>query len=343
MPRRIALFALLLAMAAGLGGCAVSDGGPGGGGTAYAPPPQPAARVGLPGPLKVFYDQLAPYGDWVLVGPYGWVFHPDVNSVAWRPYQDGQWVPSDVFGWVWESNEPFGWITYHYGNWFYDSFQGWVWKPDAWWGPSWVAWVQAGSYVGWAPLPPGDGDLSSAPGGAFTYLPGAMLGDQMLGQQATYVNAIGANVEQAEPVVRLGSANGVTFNRGPDPAALARLRGAVVSPSAGTPSVRRLELHPATPAPGAENLLSRTNRLAAEANRELRAVRAGHGPTPPMGEPGLRLLPGGGHGAGADSARVAPARGDSTASRPDSTAHGQRRGARRPAPGSGSYGGRERD
>ena len=119
--------------------CAV-DGGAGGQGGSTPPPHAPveAARLGLAPALRPFYDELKEYGDWILVEPQGWVFRPNVNTVAWRPYQDGHWEPSYSFGWVWESNEPFGWITDHYGFWFHDDFQGWVWKPYGAWAPSWV-------------------------------------------------------------------------------------------------------------------------------------------------------------------------------------------------------------
>ena len=50
-------------------------------------------------------------GDWTLIEPYGYVFRPHVNFVAWSPYQYGFWAPSDVYGWVWISAEPFGWAT----------------------------------------------------------------------------------------------------------------------------------------------------------------------------------------------------------------------------------------
>jgi len=40
---------------------------------------------------RVFYDMLDGQGDWVLIEPYGYVFRPDVNFVAWRPYSNGYW------------------------------------------------------------------------------------------------------------------------------------------------------------------------------------------------------------------------------------------------------------
>ena len=84
-----------------------------------APPASmPAAKLGLAPALRPFHDELIEYGDWILVEPIGWVFRPRVNTVAWRPYQEGHWVASYAYGWVWESAEPFGWITDNYGFWF---------------------------------------------------------------------------------------------------------------------------------------------------------------------------------------------------------------------------------
>src|SRR5437867_1632529 len=93
------------------------------------PHSQPAERIGLAPEYRVFYDALKDDGDWVYVQPYGYVFRPNVNFITWRPYEDGFWVPSDLYGWVWISAESFGWATYHYGQWLYDRYYGWVWTP----------------------------------------------------------------------------------------------------------------------------------------------------------------------------------------------------------------------
>ena len=104
----LASFAVALATVS----CAVQGGAPAPESAARGVPAQSAAaRLGLAPGLRPFYDELEPYGDWVLVEPQGWVFRPRVNTVAWRPYQDGHWEPTYSFGWVWESHEPFGWIT----------------------------------------------------------------------------------------------------------------------------------------------------------------------------------------------------------------------------------------
>jgi hypothetical protein len=105
--------------------------------------------------LNVFFDSLAPYGDWVSAPDYGYVWYPRGVGRSWRPYSDGQWLWSD-HGWLWSSYEPWGWATYHYGRWVYDNYYGWVWVPGTVWAPAWVTWYTSPGYVGWAPLPPDD-------------------------------------------------------------------------------------------------------------------------------------------------------------------------------------------
>jgi hypothetical protein len=103
--------------------------------------------------VDFFYDSLAPQGDWVEVGDYGYCWHPRDVSEDWRPYTDGHWVFTDA-GWTWVSDESWGWATYHYGRWARVEDEGWVWVPDTEWAPAWVSWRHSDRYVGWAPLPP---------------------------------------------------------------------------------------------------------------------------------------------------------------------------------------------
>lgn len=103
--------------------------------------------------IGFFYDDLAPYGNWIERSSYGWVWAPRSVSASWRPYQDGHWIWTDQ-GWTWVSDEPYGWATYHYGRWYDDPELGWVWVPGDEWGPAWVSWQEGDDYIGWAPLPP---------------------------------------------------------------------------------------------------------------------------------------------------------------------------------------------
>ncbi len=103
--------------------------------------------------VNVFYDSLAPYGDWVDTGRYGLCWTPRLVQHDWRPYYYGHWVYTD-YGWTWVSDEEWGWAPYHYGRWAFDPAYGWVWVPGSVWAPAWVAWRWGDGYAGWAPLPP---------------------------------------------------------------------------------------------------------------------------------------------------------------------------------------------
>jgi hypothetical protein len=111
-----------------------------------------AFALGLRTPtLSVFYEQLAPYGQWINHPEYGRVFTPADRGYV--PYQDGRWVYTDA-GWYWQANEPFGWAVSHYGRWDSDPSYGWIWVPDTRWAPAWVDWRSSDDMIGWAPLTP---------------------------------------------------------------------------------------------------------------------------------------------------------------------------------------------
>lgn len=115
---------------------------------APTPPPAPV-QVYAP---NQFYNDLSPYGRWIEVGRYGLVWQPHRVSSSWRPYTYGYWAYTD-YGWMFQSEEPYGWAVYHYGRWNHDSRYGWIWVPGDEWAPAWVAWREGGDYIGWAPLP----------------------------------------------------------------------------------------------------------------------------------------------------------------------------------------------
>ena len=102
---------------------------------------------------QTFYDNLAPYGQWVNDPQYGNVWVPNEGG-DFRPYGSrGHWVMTD-YGNTWVSEDPWGWACYHYGRWTYDPYYGWVWIPGYEWAPAWVTWRYGGGYCGWAPLGP---------------------------------------------------------------------------------------------------------------------------------------------------------------------------------------------
>jgi hypothetical protein len=206
---RATVAAALLAILASLAGCAV---GPPPGGPM---PSQPIARMSLQPEYRVFHDALVDYGEWILIEPVGFVFRPRVNFDAWRPYNDGFWTPTDIYGWVWVSSEPFGWATYHYGNWFYDGYQGWVWAPGVDWGPAWVSWSTSGAYAGWAPTPPPNVRVAQAQVDATQWAPVAALGSPDLKGQVRTTRALGVELTSVRPADNPATIEGVKVNTGP--------------------------------------------------------------------------------------------------------------------------------
>jgi len=126
---------------------------------AVSPPPPVAAAepaaVNGDASYATFYDILSPYGAWIGMAGYGYVWQPaaTVKDPRWRPYTLGHWAFADL-GWTWISDEPFGWITYHYGRWMRTRSLNWVWTPGDQWAPGWVSWRYGNNFIGWAPLPP---------------------------------------------------------------------------------------------------------------------------------------------------------------------------------------------
>ncbi|MGA2747435.1 MAG: DUF6600 domain-containing protein [Verrucomicrobiota bacterium] len=122
-----------------------------------APPTPPPAPPPPDANAPVFASALASYGAWVQVPDYGSSWQPTVEVLNpdWQPYLDhGQWLDTDS-GWYWQSDYSWGWAAFHYGGWVKAPPYGWVWVPGKVWGPAWVGWRSAPSYIGWAPLPPG--------------------------------------------------------------------------------------------------------------------------------------------------------------------------------------------
>jgi len=226
----------------------------------------PAARAGLAPEYRLFYDALADYGEWVLIEPYGWLFRPSISYPTWRPYEEGFWVPTDAWGWVWNSAEPFGWATDHYGRWFRDDYQGWVWQPGLEWGPAWVDWSIAGDYVGWRPLGTG------APGtlardDATSWAPVQRLGLTDLKLHVKHSSELGAVVNEAKPVNNTALRGGAVVNLGPPIAGIERAAGRTL------PRARVEDMVPRA-AEADEPDVEATRRAAERAARDARSLAA---------------------------------------------------------------------
>jgi hypothetical protein len=140
MMKKTILLAVVLALL-GASGCAAYVAGP------------PAAHPESAIEISLFYNDLASYGDWLWVDPWGWVWTPWDIEPGWRPYTHGHWVWTSL-GWTWASDWSWGWAPFHYGRWTYHPYNGWIWIPGRVWAPAWVAWRSGHGWIGWAPLPP---------------------------------------------------------------------------------------------------------------------------------------------------------------------------------------------
>jgi hypothetical protein len=141
------IFAIVLAGAAALRGA--DPGSRPGGAPAGAP-----QGFGVRLDIGYCYDYLAPFGSWIDLDPYGYVWCPRHMGYGWRPYSEGRWIWTD-YGWTWVSDFDWGWMPFHYGRWGWDDDCGWFWVPGFDWGPAWVTWRWNDLYCGWAPVPPG--------------------------------------------------------------------------------------------------------------------------------------------------------------------------------------------
>jgi hypothetical protein len=104
----------------------------------------------LPADMSGYASTFDQYGDWRYEQTYGQVWYPRV-AAGWRPYYYGRWSPYPGYGWTWIAGDPFGYPTHHYGRWGI-SAGGWFWIPSRAWGPAYVSWGYAPSYVSWCPL-----------------------------------------------------------------------------------------------------------------------------------------------------------------------------------------------
>src|SRR5215469_6099336 len=78
------------------------------------------------------FGSLYSYGSFFSCGGYGYGWRPFGVGLGWSPFTDGQWIWDPVFGWTWNSFQPWGWAPYHYGGWLFDSgCGGWFYSPPA--------------------------------------------------------------------------------------------------------------------------------------------------------------------------------------------------------------------
>lgn len=116
---------------------------------ATPPPPPPPAKID-------FKEELRRHGEWILVSPYGKLWHPNTREVGkdFVPYlTGGQWVRTSS-GWSFASKWAWGDLVFHHGRWMWTQDYDWLWSLDEAEAPSFVSWRVGSEYIGWAPLAP---------------------------------------------------------------------------------------------------------------------------------------------------------------------------------------------
>jgi len=199
--------------------------------------PQQASAQGPSVSFQVFYDELSPYGYWVISPDYGYVWVPNVDP-GFTPYAtNGYWVYTDM-GWTWVSNYSWGWAPFHYGRWYADPNYGYMWVPDGEWSPGWVTWRRAGGYYGWAPIGPGV-SISMAYSNSYNvpYNHWTFVSDGYLGR--TNINNYYVNTSNNVVIIRnstvinntrIDNSRHVTYHAGPERVEVERHIGRPITP-----------------------------------------------------------------------------------------------------------------
>jgi len=165
-----------------------------------------------------FYQDLAPYGQWIEDPQYGYVWSPTQDG-SFRPYYtNGHWVMTS-YGNTWVSDFPWGWACFHYGRWIYDTYYGWLWIPGTDWGPAWVCWRYGEGNYGWAPLSPGY-DLNSSmdyscPNDWWVFIPPQYLYSSNYYRYWTGPHGNSQIIRSTGIINNRYQANGVTYISGP--------------------------------------------------------------------------------------------------------------------------------
>ncbi len=79
------------------------------------------------------HNQLAPYGSWFRLEPYGMVWQPReaFGVPEWHPYgEHGSWATVNGSR-CWNSRYAWGGTPYRNGRWYHCSKRGWLWIPGA--------------------------------------------------------------------------------------------------------------------------------------------------------------------------------------------------------------------
>ncbi len=195
---------------------------------------------------SLFYEQLAPYGQWLPTPEYGTAWKPAEVPPGWRPYTVGEWSYTAEQGWLWTSYWPWGWATFHYGRWANHADHGWIWIPGTEWAPAWVAWRAGDGMIGWAPLPPETGwhtDKGLAPEHraleeklpfyAWSFVPQAQIFSKELHTKEIVMSARNVGIlPRTQNITEYRATDRRVINLGPNIERLAKEAGIRVHPTA---------------------------------------------------------------------------------------------------------------
>jgi hypothetical protein len=100
-------------------------------------------------------EEIRRYGEWILVQPYGKLWHPNATQVGenFVPYvSGGQWVLTQR-GWSFEGRWEWSDVVFHHGRWLWNQDYDWLWQYDENEALAHVEWRSGSEWIGWSPLP----------------------------------------------------------------------------------------------------------------------------------------------------------------------------------------------
>lgn len=119
--------------------------------TACATPPPPP-----PPPARDYREELRRHGEWILVSPYGKLWHPNAIEVGtdFAPYLSGGHWQLTPRGWVFDARWKWSEVVFRHGRWLWTQDYDWLWSLDEREGLAFVDWRIGSEWIGWSPQPP---------------------------------------------------------------------------------------------------------------------------------------------------------------------------------------------
>jgi hypothetical protein len=101
-------------------------------------------------------DELRRHGEWILVAPYGKLWHPNATEVGQNfvPYLSGGHWELTPKGWAFEGSWPWSEVVFRHGRWLWNQDYDWLWAFDEKEGLSYVDWRVGSEWIGWSPQAP---------------------------------------------------------------------------------------------------------------------------------------------------------------------------------------------